>query len=70
MLCDTGDMMSLLTESRLPATTHRVVNPEGGSDGGRLSMPFFLHPRPDAELSPGVLAVDFLKKRLKEIGVA
>lgn len=70
MLCDTGDMMSLLTRGRMPATTHRVVNPEGGSDGGRLSMPFFLHPRPDAELAPGVLAAEFLRARLKEIGVA
>jgi isopenicillin N synthase-like dioxygenase len=74
MVCDTGDMMSLLTKGRLPATTHRVVNPEGGSDGGRLSMPFFLHPRPDAILARGegreVRAAAFLAERLQEIGVA
>lgn len=75
MICDTGDMMALLTQGRLPATTHRVVNPEV-SDGGRLSMPFFLHPRPDAVLqpfgtrAPGITARDFLHERLVAIGVA
>ncbi|TVQ91879.1 MAG: isopenicillin N synthase family oxygenase [Deltaproteobacteria bacterium] len=75
MVCDTGDMMALLTQGRLPATTHRVVNPEG-SDGGRLSMPFFLHPHPDALLTPfgsdtpGVTARAFLHERLVAIGVA
>jgi isopenicillin N synthase-like dioxygenase len=75
MICDTGDMMALLTNGRLPATTHRVVNPEQ-SDGGRLSMPFFLHPRPDAVLRPfgsdalGVTAGAFLHERLVAIGVA
>ena len=75
MVCDTGDMMQLLTGGRLPATTHRVVNP-GGRDGGRLSMPFFLHPHPDFLLAPlqgdvaPVRTRDFLHERLKAIGVA
>lgn len=75
MICDTGDMMALLTQGRLPATTHRVVNPEV-SDGGRLSMPFFLHPRPSAVLrpfgtqEPGITAREFLHERLVAIGVA
>ncbi len=76
MICDTGDMMQLLTAGRLPATTHRVVNPEE-SDGGRLSMPFFMHPRMDYLLEPlkegfaePVLTGDFLKQRLAEIGVS
>jgi isopenicillin N synthase-like dioxygenase len=75
MVCDTGDMMQLLTGGRLPATTHRVVNP-GGKDGGRLSMPFFLHPHPDWVLTPlrgdapPVKTRDFLHERLKAIGVA
>lgn len=76
MVCDTGDMMQLLTAGRLPATTHRVVNPEG-ADGGRLSMPFFLHPHPDRVLEPmrpgyrePTVARDFLMRRLREIGVA
>lgn len=75
MVCDTGDMMQLLTGRRLPATTHRVVNP-GGRDGGRLSMPFFLHPHPDHVLTPlqgdepPILTRTFLHERLKAIGVA
>ncbi|MBM4367875.1 MAG: isopenicillin N synthase family oxygenase [Deltaproteobacteria bacterium] len=75
MICDTGDMMALLTANRLPATTHRVVNP-AVPDGGRLSMPFFLHPHPDALLAPmvpgfarAVRARDFFHERLRQIGV-
>lgn len=75
VVCDTGDMMALLTGGRLPATTHRVVNP-ATSDGGRLSMPFFLHPRPEVNLRPfaprrdgEVLAGEFFHNRLREIGV-
>jgi isopenicillin N synthase-like dioxygenase len=76
MICDTGDMMSLLTNGFIPATTHRVVNPFE-DDGGRLSMPFFLHPHPDRVLTPfragdnkPVRARDFLMERLRAIGVA
>ena len=58
IICDTGDMMSALTGGILPATTHRVVNPEGGADGGRLSMPFFMHPHPNATLAPSTVARD------------
>lgn len=75
MVCDTGDMMALLTGNRLPATTHRVVNPEH-RDGGRLSMPFFLHPHPDAllveeipGLRPAVCTREFFHERLRAIGV-
>ncbi len=76
MICDTGDMMALLTANRLPATTHRVVNPPS-PDGGRLSMPFFLHPHPDALLAPmvpgfarAVSAREFFRARLRATGVA
>ncbi len=77
MICDTGDMMQLLTAGRLKSTTHRVVNPDGGGDGGRMSMPFFVHPRVDHVLTPlaGGFAApirtgDFLHGRLQAIGVA
>jgi isopenicillin N synthase-like dioxygenase len=75
LVCDTGDMMHLLTHGELPANTHRVVNPEGGSDGGRLSMPFFMHPHPQAQLVPigtdqaGISAQEFLNQRLRENGL-
>jgi isopenicillin N synthase-like dioxygenase len=76
MICDTGDMMEVLSGGRLPAVTHRVVNPPGGADGGRLSMPFFMHPNPEARLAPfdsdepGVRAHDFLMARLVANNVA
>ena len=77
LVVDTGDMMKLLTGGVLPATTHRVVNPEDAKRGeSRLSMPFFLHPHPDFRLTPigtdgeGIKTRDFLGERLQAIGVA
>ena len=77
LVVDTGDMMRLLSDGVLPATTHRVVNPSGAKMGKeRLSMPFFLHPHPDFRLKPlgstddGVATRDFLHDRLRAIGVA
>lgn len=76
LVCDTGDMMQLLTGGRIPATTHRVVNPEQDAHKPRFSMPFFCHPHPDAWLRPlagdatPVRARDFLRERLIEIGVS
>ena len=75
MICDTGDMMQFVTGGRMPSTTHRVVNPPDGGDGGRYSMPFFLHPAPETVLTPfagnapPVRAHDFLLQRLRENGV-
>lgn len=75
IICDTGDMMQLLSAGQFPATTHRVVNPEK-SDGGRMSMPFFMHPRVDYLIEPlkegyaePILTGEFLAQRLKEIGL-
>lgn len=77
MVCDTGDMMALLTAGRLPSTTHRVVNPTGEAASlPRFSMPFFCHPHPDCVLRPidgsatSITAREFLFSRLREIGVA
>lgn len=77
MVVDTGDMMHLLTGGRVPATTHRVVNPPGDlARRSRYSLPFFCHPHPDFVLSPlwgegrAVTARDFLRERLVAIGVA
>lgn len=75
MIVDTGDMMAYLTNGALPATTHRVVNPPGTANVTRFSMPFFIHPRPEARLDPPdgsrppLRAGDFLAERLREIGV-
>ena len=76
LIVDTGDMMQHLTAGRLRSTTHRVVNP-AVSDGGRYSLPVFVHPHPDAILAPfdpaygpAIRADDMLSQRLREIGVA
>ena len=76
MVCDTGDMMQLLTSGRLPATTHRVVNPPEDTRRSRYSMPLFCHPHPDAVLrparadEPAITAGGFLMQRLRDIGLA
>ncbi|MCA9649288.1 MAG: isopenicillin N synthase family oxygenase [Myxococcales bacterium] len=76
MVCDTGDMMQLLTHGRLPATTHRVVNPPAQERRSRYSMPLFCHPHPDGVLrpagegQPAITARDFLMERLRDIGLA
>jgi isopenicillin N synthase-like dioxygenase len=49
LIVDTGDMMARITNTVLPATTHRVVNPTG-PNVSRYSMPFFVQPRSDVVL--------------------
>ena len=80
IVVDTGDMMSRLTNDVLPATTHRVINPDNSGDR-RYSMPYFVHPHSQAMLSclpscvgdgrkyEDITAGDFLVQRLKEIGL-
>ena len=80
IVVDSGDMLSRLTNDVIPATTHRVVNPDS-KNTSRFSMPFFVHPNPEAVLKclpscigkgakyPDILANDFLLQRLKEIGL-
>ena len=73
-------MLSRITNEVIPATTHRVINPDH-STKERYSMPFFCHPHANAELKciescigsgkkyEDILAKDFLIQRLIEIGV-
>jgi isopenicillin N synthase-like dioxygenase len=80
IIVDTGDMLARITNDVLPATTHRVVNP-GVVNSSRYSMPFFMHPHPEAILSclpscrgtgakyPDISSHDFLMQRLREIGL-
>jgi isopenicillin N synthase-like dioxygenase len=80
IVVDTGDMMSRITNEVLPSTIHRVVNPDN-STSARFSMPYFVHPNPEAELKciptcvgegekyPPINAQDFLNQRLEEIGL-
>ena len=82
IIADTGDMMQRITNGKIPATTHRVVNPSG-EPTPRYSMPFFVHPHPDAMLEvldvcleegeepkeAPITADEFLSERLREIGL-
>jgi isopenicillin N synthase-like dioxygenase len=81
LIVDVGDMLARLSNNVLPSTTHRVINPQDGKNQSRYSMPFFMHPHPDAILSclpsckgagakyPDISANDFLMQRLREIGL-
>lgn len=80
LVVDSGDMLSRLTNDIIPATTHRVVNPDIATEA-RYSMPFFVHPNPDTVLScipscvgagakyPPINSHEWLMIRLKEIGL-
>lgn len=80
LIVDSGDMLARITNEVIPSTTHRVVNPPNAKTS-RYSMPFFMHPHPEAMLSclpscvgtgakyPDILAEDFLHQRLREIGL-
>lgn len=82
LIVDAGDMLARITNDVIPSTTHRVVNPQDGQNVSRYSMPYFMHPHPEAMLSciesckgdlgpkyPDILSEDFLMQRLKEIGL-
>ena len=62
-----GDMLEMCTQGFYRSTRHRVVNPTGANNA-RLSMPLFLHPRPDVLLKENFTAGDYLTERLKELG--
>jgi isopenicillin N synthase-like dioxygenase len=80
LIVDSGDMLALMTNDVIPATTHRVVNPKG-ANVSRYSMPFFMHPNSDVVLSclpscvgtgakySDIRAGVFLEQRLREIGL-
>ena len=83
IVADSGDMLQNLTGGAIRSTIHRVVNPPGErAREGRLSMPFFCHPRPDVDLSPldlpggtpakyrKLTAGEYLRERLQAIRAA
>jgi isopenicillin N synthase-like dioxygenase len=83
IIVDSGDMLQQLTNGLLKSTTHRVVNPESDRER-RFSMPFFVHPRAEVDLTPrsdciektgqqsfpSITAGEYLKQRLRQIGLA
>ncbi len=74
IVCNIGDMMQLVTRSKLKSTSHRVVDHNAVTSVSRYSMPFFLHPSPEIELcsivddsDESISAHDFLEERLRAI---
>jgi isopenicillin N synthase-like dioxygenase len=80
LVVDSGDMLQVLTNGIIPATTHRVVNPTD-FNSTRYSMPFFVHPNPDTMLTcvpscrgtgekyAPINSHQWLMQRLAEIGL-
>ena len=77
-------MLQRLTNNKLKSTTHRVVNPPREQmKNSRYSVPFFLHPKSDMDLTSlescidtkhpklysDMTAGEYLDERLKEIGL-
>lgn len=84
VVVNVGDMLDRLTNHKLKSTIHRVVNPPREKMGtSRYSIPFFMHPRSDMDLTSlescidaenpklytDMTAGEFLEERLKELGL-
>jgi isopenicillin N synthase-like dioxygenase len=84
VVVNVGDMLSRHTNNKLKSTIHRVVNPpRERMNTSRYSIPFFMHPRSDMDLSalescvdeanpklyPDIKAGEFLEERLVELGL-
>ncbi|MDP5120541.1 MAG: isopenicillin N synthase family oxygenase [Spirosomaceae bacterium] len=84
IIINVGDMLDRLTNHHLKSTIHRVVNPSREKmKFSRFSIPFFMHPRPEMDLTcldscvsaenPKVYvdmtAGEFLDERLRELGL-
>lgn len=70
IVVNAGDMLQLVSQGYYRSATHRVVNPTGSAcKQSRLSMPLFLHPRPDVVLAAGKTARQYLQERLQAIGL-
>jgi isopenicillin N synthase-like dioxygenase len=69
LLVNIGDMLQEVSKGWLPSTTHQVAISDDYRDTGRMSLPLFLHPRPDVRLSERYSARSYLQERLGELGV-
>ncbi|MFD0765798.1 isopenicillin N synthase family dioxygenase [Mucilaginibacter lutimaris] len=84
LVVNVGDMLQRLTNNKLKSTTHRVVNPPREQmKNSRFSVPFFLHPKTNMDLTSlpstidkehpklytDITAGDYLDERLREIGL-
>jgi isopenicillin N synthase-like dioxygenase len=84
LVVNVGDMLERLTNKKLKSTIHRVVNPPRQlMNTPRYSIPFFMHPRSEMDLTclpncidkenskqfESITAGEFLNQRLAEIGL-
>lgn len=84
IVVNVGDMLQRLTNNKLRSTTHRVVNPPRElMKTSRYSVPFFLHPKSNMDLTclpscidaehpkayTDITAGEYLDERLREIGL-
>ncbi|WP_375445794.1 isopenicillin N synthase family dioxygenase [uncultured Fibrella sp.] len=84
IIVNVGDMLDRLTNHRLKSTIHQVVNPPREKMGtSRYSIPFFMHPRAEMNLTcldscvdtqnpklySDMTAGEFLNERLMELGL-
>jgi isopenicillin N synthase-like dioxygenase len=84
LVINVGDMLERHTNNKLRSTIHRVANPPKEQwSNPRFSIPFFMHPRGEMDLScmpacvneknpkafDDISAGDFLHQRLVEIGL-
>jgi len=70
LIINIGDMLQEASRGYYPSTQHRVVNPQGeAARKSRVSLPLFLHPRPEVVLSARHTASSYLSERLRELGV-
>ena len=71
LMVNIGDMLQEATGDYLPSASHRVATPDTEQPAtSRMSLPLFLHPRPDVVLSSRYTARQYLRQRLNELGVA
>ncbi|WP_338868224.1 2-oxoglutarate and iron-dependent oxygenase domain-containing protein [Spirosoma sp. SC4-14] len=84
IVVNVGDMLDRLTNHKLKSTIHQVVNPPREKmNQSRYSIPFFMHPRGDMDLTSLASCIDlehpklytdmtageFLNERLIELGL-
>lgn len=84
LVVNVGDMLERLSNKKLKSTIHRVVNPpKDKMKSSRYSIPFFMHPRSEMDLTcldncidgenpkqfDDITAGEFLNQRLAEIGL-
>jgi isopenicillin N synthase-like dioxygenase len=84
LVVNVGDMLERLTNKKLKSTIHRVVNPPREMmHTSRYSIPFFMHPRSEMDLTCLESCIDpshpkqftdstageFLEERLRELGL-